>query len=168
MRIVVGASKPKSFKLGAHLIMWWEETPASHVYFYIPRASGIHLLYQAIGSGVQFMGYQRFLEKNQVVLEKEIDIPDGTRQDLLDYLIPRLGQSYSVKHLFGLFLKRFALYFLKVKIKNHFADKDKRAVCVEALIDVLKNQGVLPSEADSEDMGMQEAIFLINQFGVIR
>lgn len=161
MKIIVGASKPNHFKIGALLIMWWEETPASHVYFYIPRISGIHLLYQAVGSGVQFMGYQRFLSHNIPVIEKEIDIPDGSKQKLLDYLIPRLGTKYSIKHLFGLFIKRFVLYVFRKRIKNWFADGGKSSVCVEALMNVLDNQGVSIDTSDAEDVGMQEAFRII-------
>ena len=161
MKIVVGASKPNKFKIGAALIMWWEETPASHVYLYIPRESGIHLLYQAIGSGVQFMGYHQFLHHNRPVYEKRIEIKEGTKQKLLDYLIPKLGTSYSLKHLFGLFLKRFCLYVFGKKIPNYFADGGKTSVCVEALMNALDDQGFRVATSDAEDMGMQEAFSII-------
>ena len=159
--IVCGASHPKHFKIGAKLIMWWEETTASHVYFYIKRASGVHLLYQAVGSGTEFMGYAKFKEINTPIYEKEIEIEDERFQGLLDYLIPRLKLKYSRKHLAGLFIKRAAYYIFRAKIKNCFADKDAAQVCVEALCKMLNNQSIYTSAENPEDMGMQEAMQML-------
>lgn len=154
--IVCGLSKPRKFKILAELIMWWEETPASHAYFYIKRNSGIHLLYQAVGSGTEFMGYQCFLEINQPVLEKEIEISEEKHQELLDYLIKRLKTKYSVKHLSGLFYKRAMLYFFNKEVKNPFKDKDASEVCVESMLRILNDIDIYKTFSDPEDAGIQE------------
>jgi len=159
--IVCGASRPIKFKIGAAAIMWWEETEASHVYFYIKRFSGIHLLYQAVGSGTEFEGYTRFRMINRPVYEKEIEITEAKYMKLIDYLVPRLKCKYSRLHLLGLFLKRAALYCFKLKIRNIFADKGKSEVCIEALCTMLESQSLVSLAEDPEDMGMQEALAML-------
>jgi hypothetical protein len=160
-KIVCGASKPIKWKLFSALIMWWENTDASHVYFYIKRNSGIHLLYHAVGSGTEFMGYNYFLSVNKPVYEKEIEIPDSQFQNLLDYLVPRLKKKYSVKHLVGLFLKRLVFFIFKKNIPNYFADKDASEVCVEALVKMLDSQKIYEIAENPEDMGMLEALAML-------
>jgi len=156
--IVCGASRPIKWKPLAAAIMWWEETDASHLYFYIKRSSGVHLLYQAVGSGTEFEGYQRFLSINKPVYEKEIAMTDAQFQSLLDYLIPRLKTKYSVKHLIGLFIKRTVYYWFKAVIPNYFSDKDASEVCVEALFTMVEKQKIMALAENPEDMGICEAL----------
>lgn len=157
-KIVCGASRPIKWKPLAAAIMWWEETPASHLYFYIKRPSGIHLLYQSVGAGTEFMGYREFLKINKPVFEKEVELDNEQLQGLLDYLIPRLKKKYSVKHLVGLFLKRAAYYYFNKKIPNYFSDKDASEVCVEALFTMLDSQKIYALAENPEDMGICEAL----------
>lgn len=156
--IVCGASKPRHWKIGAAAIMWWENTPASHVYFYIKRDSGVNLLYQAIGSGTEFMGYQEFLKINEPVYEKEIKVEEDKFEALLDYLIPRLKKKYSIKHLFGLFIKRGVYYYFNKKIPNYFADQGASEVCIESLFTMVEHQQIYKLAENPEDMGMYEAL----------
>lgn len=121
------------------------------------------MLYQAVGSGTEFMGYQEFLKINKAVYEKEIQISDEQFHKLLDYLIPRLKKKYSVKHLLGLFIKRAALYVLKMNIPNYFADKDASEVCVEALCEMLENQKIYQMAENPEDMGICEALKMLKE-----
>lgn len=157
-KLVCGASRPNHWKPGAAAIMWWEETPASHVYFYLKRNSGIHLLYQAVGSGTEFMGYQEFLKINKPVYEKEVELTDEQFHKLIDYLIPRLKKKYSILHLMGLFVKRAGYYYFKVNIPNLFADKDASEVCVESLFTMIETQQIYKLSETPEDMGMFEAM----------
>jgi len=159
--IVCGASKPRHWKIGAAAIMWWEETPASHVYFYLKRDSGVHLLYQAVGAGTEFLGYKEFCKINEPVYEKETEITEEQFQSLLDFLIPRLKTKYSKKHLFGLFLKRACYYYFNKKIPNYFADKDASEVCVEALFTMVEAQKICSIAENPEDMGMFEALIAL-------
>jgi len=161
--IVCGASRPLKWKPLAAAIMWWEETPASHVYFYIKRNSGVHLLYQAIGSGTEFMGYQKFLAVNKPIYEKEIEISDEQFHKLLDYLIPRLKKKYSIKHLLGLFVKRICFLLWKENVPNYFADKDASEVCVEALCSMLESQRIYQMAENPEDMGIFEALKMLKE-----
>lgn len=157
-QVVCGASRPIKWKPLAAMIMWWEDTPASHVYFYIKRNSGIDLLYQAVGSGTEFMGYSEFLAINKPIYEKEICISDEQFEKLLDFLIPRLKKKYSIKHLLGLFIRRGVYYIFSKKIPNYFADKDASSVCVEALFTMIEEQKIYEISEDPEDMGIYEAL----------
>ncbi len=83
-KIVVGASKPRKCKLLATLIMWWEDTPASHVYIYIQRSTGKKMVYHAVGAGTVFYGYENFLKINASVYEKEIEIENAMFDVIID------------------------------------------------------------------------------------
>ena len=160
-KIVCGVSRPKEWMVLSELIMWWEETFASHAYFYIKRDSGIHLLYQAVGSGTEFMGYKCFTDINEPQYEKEIEITDEKYSALIDYLIQRLKTKYSIKHLIGLFYKRAMLYWFNKKVKNPFKDKNGSQVCVEALIQMLNDIDIYKTYDDPEDVGMKEVIQIL-------
>lgn len=161
--VVCGASRPIKWKPLAAAIMWWEDTPVSHAYFYIERQTGVHLLYQAIGSGTEFMGYKEFCAINKPVYEKRIEITDENFQGLLDFLIPRLKKKYSVRHLIGLFLKRVVYYFFNKKIPNYFADKDASEICVEALCSMLQSQKIYALAENPEDVGMFECLQMLKE-----
>lgn len=160
-KICVGASKPRKFKIGAWFIRNWEGTEASHVYFYIKRATGVHLLYHAVGSGTEFWGYNEFLQKNQPLLEKEVEVSDEQFTKLLDYVIPKLKNKYSKKHLVGLFIKRLTYYVLRINIPNLFKDEGASEVCVECLCLAMGEIDVFKIAEDPEDLGMKEAMVIL-------
>lgn len=156
-KITLGASKPNHYKLGSALIMWWEETPASHCYSVMTVKSGKKVVFHSVGAGTQFISYEKFLSKNIAVYEKEIDIPDEALEKLTVKMIDRLGVKYSKLHLFGLFYKRAIQYLFKKIVPNPFKDQDRSEVCVEALYFVVDYLQLYKYAVDPEDMGMYEA-----------
>lgn len=162
-RIIVGASKPRKFKLLAQIIMWWEDTPASHAYICIQRSTGKKMVYHAVGAGTVFYGYENFLKINIAVYEKEVEIENAVFDVILDTMIDRLGCKYSFKHLVGLFYKRAVQYTLKKIIKNPFADKEKSSVCVETLYNIVDIAKMRETAEDPEDMGMFEVLAMLKQ-----
>lgn len=167
--IVVGVSYPRKFKFGAAAISWWEDSekifgePVSHAYSYIKRSTGKKMVYHAIGSGTQFWGYETFIKINKPVVEIEVDIEDDIFDTVVDKLIDRLHTSYSKKHLFGLFIKRFLQYVFKMKSKNLFKDKDKSEVCVETLCMIIDAAKIIELAEDPEDMGIYEAGLMLKK-----
>ena len=163
MNIIVGASKPRRFKIGAALIMWWENTPASHAYTVMLTPNGKYMIFQAVGAGTQFLSYDAFLSHNIPVYEKEFQLDNTTFNALFDKMVDKLGVKYSVKHLAGLFYKRLIQYVSngKLIIKNPFKDQGKSAICVEALLMVIDESKIKRDAEDPEDMGMFEALKLL-------
>lgn len=160
-KIVIGASKPKVWKPLAAVIMWWEETPASHAYAYIERSTGKKMVYHAVGAGTNFMGYTQFLSINTAVYEKEIEVSEEIFNTLIDTMIDRLWCKYSFKHLIGLFYKRAIQYIFKKIIKNPFADKDRSSVCVETICTLVDLAKLREIAEDPEDMGMYEFLTML-------
>lgn len=161
MRLVVGASKPNKFKLGAAAIMWWEETPASHCYVKIGVFHESTVVFQAVGSGTEFCSLDYFLDHNIPVLEKEIEITQEQLEKIMEGAIKCLKRKYSIKHLVGLFYKRFVQYVFKKIIKNPFKDQGKSEICVEALCMIIDCTDIVRKTEDPEDMGMFEAMEML-------
>jgi hypothetical protein len=161
MKLIFGASRPKVLKIGAELIMWWEETNASHCYTKIEVVPGVSIVFQAIGSGTEFCNLEYFLKHNIPVCEKEIEVSRQAFDVLIERMVSKLKLRYSLLHLFGLFIKRFVQYVFKKIIKNPFKDSGKSAVCVELLCDVVDDANIKRIAEDPEDMGMWEAMVML-------
>lgn len=160
-KIVFGASKPNHFKIGAKLIMWWEETPASHCYTVLPLPSGKKVVFHSVGAGTSFMSYERFLKINTPIYEKETDIGTFELNSLVDKMIDKLGIKYSKLHLVGLFYKRAIQYVFKKIVQNPFKDQDRSEICVEALCFAIDATQIRSTAEDPEDMGMFEALKML-------
>lgn len=166
--VIVGASKPSRFKIGAWLIMWWEETTASHCYTKLNVGPDTFVYFQAVGSGTEFCGKDYFLDKNDVVLEKYISVSEEKYDLLVSKAVQKLKQKYSVLHLAGLFYKRLIQYVTKGKIivKNPFKDSGKSAVCVQALCMIIDSTDVVRKAEDPDDMGMYEAMQMLKEIPI--
>lgn len=159
-KIVVGASKPSSFKIGAALIMWWEKTEASHVYVRL-NVYDFRMVFQATGAGTQLINIDLFSMRNIPVYEKEIEVTDDQYRDLVKFINEKLGTKYSFVHLVGLFYKRLIQYVFNKIIKNPWSDGSKSEVCVEALARFIDIAKIKRAAEDPEDIGMFEAMILI-------
>lgn len=160
MTIIVGASKPNKFKIGAAGIMWWEETPASHVYTQI-NVLGDEMVFQAVGSGTQLVPLHRFLQHNIPVYKKQLQITPEQFNKVARFMNSKLGTKYSQKHLLGLFYKRTIQYVFKKIIANPFKDKGGSEVCVECQAQVVDMAEIKRNAEDAEDMGIFEALKML-------
>ena len=163
MKIILGASKPKHWKIGAALIMWWENTPASHSYSVITISPSFTLVFQSVGSGTEFSSLQYFLEHNTPVYEKVIEITDAQFENLISKLVSSLKTKYSLLHLLGLFIKRLIQYTTGKIISAPFKDHGKSAVCVQSLCLVVDASEIVRDAEDPEDMGMFEALQMLHK-----
>jgi hypothetical protein len=157
MKLICGASRPLHFKIGAAGIMWWEETPASHVYIRL-TIYGVDIVFQAVGAGTCFLSFEKFKSHNIVVYEKEFTVTPEMFEKIISFMLLKLGTKYSVKHLCGLFYKRLIQYTTKKIVKNPFKDGSESDVCVEVMAEVMDMAEIKRTAIDPEDMGIYEAL----------
>jgi len=163
MKIISGVSYPRKFKIGAWIIRWWEDSPASHSYTAFEIAPNILVVYHAIGGGTEFWGYSGFEKYNQPIYEKEFDVSDRVYQEILSIIVSKLKTKYSRKHLFGLFIKRFVQYVFKKIISNPFKDGLRTEVCVETSMRILGKAALIKHAEDPEDMGIFEILSALKE-----
>jgi hypothetical protein len=156
-QIVVGFSKPKTFKPYAWLIMFGYGVPYSHVYVKLEsKTFDRTLIYQASSTMVNFMNEATFNEHNEVVREFTLDVPELIKRSVIQYSIDQVGKPYGVKEAFGLAIIRLG-EILGQRWKNPFADGHQSFVCSELvadiLIDVLWDQsGIVPDDITPKDL----------------
>jgi hypothetical protein len=129
--IIVGFSKPKTWKPFAWLIMVGYGIPYDHVYVKI-RADKLNrdLLYQASQLTVNFMAEEIFNAANNIVQEFPVQISSENKAKLLQFAIDNSGKPYGIIEAFGLAIVRICEIFGK-KIKNPFGDGGATYVCSE-------------------------------------
>lgn len=99
MKISVGFSCPKKFKIGAALIIWWAGKPYSHVYFKYTDAQGRNLIFHAAHGTVHQILVPNFEETNRVILEIPLIFSEKQYQELRDIFYEKCGKLYSTKQI---------------------------------------------------------------------
>jgi hypothetical protein len=96
MKIKIGFSRNKKNKIGSRLIQWWMGTKFSHTFFlYKPDILDNEIVFQAIGSGVNFLAYDNFLDHNHVVSLYEIDLDNDQYRKLINKFVQCSGNKYG-------------------------------------------------------------------------
>lgn len=145
--IKIGFSKHKGFAPLSRLIMWCEGVDFSHAYVRISSASlGRDLIYQATGSGVNFIGLSAFSEASQIVEEYTLDLDSDARVKLLQWCVDTAGKPYGRFQLIGLGIVRLAK-LVGIKINNPFSNGHSAYVCCELVVAALESLG-LPGPGD--------------------
>jgi hypothetical protein len=126
--IVVGFSKPKTWKPFSWLIMTGYGIPYDHVYIKFHSDSfDRDIIYQASELMVNFMGKQ-FTDANTIVDEFEVEITPENKLALIQFAIDNAGKPYGIMEAFGLAIVRIAELFGK-KINNPFSNNGSTYVC---------------------------------------
>jgi hypothetical protein len=108
MNIVIGFSRPKSpFKVGSLLIRRYLGTEYSHVFlkFYSSKYDR-HLIYEAVGSGVRFVGKHEWEMHAVVTSEHTVHIQEASSFSIMQFCIDHSGQSYGAMQNIGLVLAK--------------------------------------------------------------
>lgn len=150
--VIMGFSRPKTWKPFAWLIMTAYNIPYDHVYIKIYSSKYQRaLIYQASSTMVNFMGADIFDANNTVVKEFQLEISDDNAVKLMQFAIDNAGKPYGLKEIFGLAVVRIAELCGK-SIKNPFKDNGSTYVCSELAAYILQEymQDKLPK--DFEDM----------------
>lgn len=96
MKIV--ASRPKGFKIGAELIMLYQNTAFSHV-----AIIKDNLVFQASRGCVNCVHIEYFLYNNEII--QEFEIPEEMLD--MDFVYRQLGKAYSVLQVLEIAFKYF-------------------------------------------------------------
>lgn len=137
--IIVGFSKPKTWKPFAWVIMKAYGTPYDHVYVKFHSDSfDRDLIYQASGTMINFMSPDVFESNNFVLKEFTINVSDDDMKKTIQFAIDNAGKPYSMKEVLGLAVVRIAEIFGK-KIKNPWADGTAGYVCCILVAYILQN-----------------------------
>lgn len=142
MTIVIGFSKSKSkWMVLSTIIQLVEKRPFSHVYIRIPDAlTGFPLVYQASHGMVNICKFVSFSQVNDIIEEYELDISDNMKLSIWNFMLNRLGVTYSFSQLFWIAVKKCCGYE-KLKING-----DDGFICSELIAEVCKQSGVQMSE----------------------
>jgi hypothetical protein len=151
-KLIVGFSKPNTWKPFAWLIQKAFNIPYDHVYVNIECFQyDRNVIYQASGSSVNFMATGVFNSKNDILAEFEIDILPENKIALVQFAIDNAGKAYSLKEVFGLAIVRIAELCGKT-IKNPFRDGNNTYVCSELVSYLLQQYAGADIPKDYEDM----------------
>lgn len=138
MTVVIGFSRAKNkYALFSRLIESIEKRPFSHAYvrFLEPR-SNQEMVFQAAHGIVNLFNYNKFLEKNTVVKEYNLNCTEEQFDDLWSFMMTSLGTSYGWRQLLGLGLNRL------IHIENPFKDELATEICSELAARVCTILGV--------------------------
>ena len=136
--MIVGFSRPLTFKPFAEVIMLADRTNFSHTYIKLySQKLDCTFIFQASGSNVNIMNSEVFEAHNKIVEEIAIPISEETRLQILKFAFQQLGKPYSLKQILGITIFRLAS-LVGIRLRNLFADDDESFVCSELVGDVIR------------------------------
>lgn len=96
MKLKIGFSKSKTNAIGSRLIQWWMGTNFSHTFliFDLPKFQD-KVIFQAVGSGLNFIAETNFLDHNDIVTNFEIEINEDQYYILINKCILASGKNYG-------------------------------------------------------------------------
>lgn len=160
-RVIVGFSKPKTWKPYAWLIMKSFGTPYSHTYIKVySNTYKRYLIYQASGTSVNFMSDQIFNDHAIVVDEFMLEISDEARKSMMQFAIDNCGKPYGMKEALGLAIVKIASWMGKT-IKNPLSDKEATYVCSGLVAEVLRDFFGKELPKDPDDMTPKDVYELL-------
>jgi len=162
-KIIIGFSKPKSFKLHAWLIMKIDKADYDHAYIkFHSDTYKRDIIYQAIGKGVEFKGLALFEETTQPVEEYELDIEDNDYIELMKFCIDNAGISYGFLSTLGVGISKL------FKIKNPFSDGLKTEFCDEIVFRCLNKVDPKDFCEDPENISPKDVNNIIQELNIKR
>ena len=105
-KITIGFSKSKKkFAVGSALIRWYMGTPYSHVYLkFEAKSYNRYLVYEAVGTGVRFVGIANWEKDYEEVTSFEIKISDESYKKIMQYCIDNSGLRYGYMQNVGILI----------------------------------------------------------------
>lgn len=94
-KLIIGFSKPNSFKIGAKLISYWMKTEYSHAYLRFEYADSKPCIFQASHGMVHFKSVSNFYKENIEVKEYSIDLDSNIHDKIFDRAMDLAGEKYS-------------------------------------------------------------------------
>lgn len=120
---------------GSQIIRLFMNTPYSHVYlkFYSPTLDRV-LIYEAVGSGVRFIGSIAWSQHAEEVASFPLQICNSSYLQLMQYCIDNAGRKYGFLQNIGVALS----YVFKEKFNRFKEGKN----CSEVIADILEMEGI--------------------------
>jgi uncharacterized protein YycO len=133
--ITIGFSKSrKKFPIGSWLIRLYQGTPYSHVYLkFYSESLNRTLVYEAVGSGVRFIGSKQWESHAEEVKSYTINISKESKVKLLQFCVDNAGADYAYSQNLGIIVAD--IFNMK---KNPFT---KGLQCSETLGEILSLEG---------------------------
>ena len=143
MYFVIGESKPKSKKLFASLIQWFEGVDHSHIFVSWKDKLGLRWVAEAKGSGIRLLSNDHFKKETLVVNVYRYELDEAGLERLIKYVWLSAATKYGFKSIYGLCEMRlmnkiYRILGKKQRAKNRFADGDYSQVCCEFAINAAK------------------------------
>lgn len=106
MKLIVGFSSPKTWKIGAQAIKFWIKKPYSHVFvaWKSDKISRV-LVYHAAHGSIHFLSMERLLQGNELIKAYELEINSEQYVELVQTCIDLAGEEYGYLELFKILIK---------------------------------------------------------------
>jgi hypothetical protein len=139
MKLLIGFSTPKTWKIGAEAIKLWIRKPYSHVFvaWKSERFSQV-LVYHAAHGSVHFLSMERLLKENRVVRLYELEITEEQHTALVSKCIDLAGERYGYIELLKIFVKDVCDL---LSIQCTMIHNDRGYICSELLAELLSELG---------------------------
>jgi len=138
MKITIGFSSPKDFKIGSYGIKKILNTPYSHVYIKVlDDCTGNYIVYEAAYGYFHCLEYDNFKAHNNIDKEYTYNITQDEYTQIMKYSQKLLQKKYGYMTVIGIYLKG------KFGLKGFGDDDDKTIICSEYAYNVLKALGML-------------------------
>lgn len=139
MRLIVGFSSPKSWKIGSQAIKFWIKKPYSHVFVaWKSDKIGRVLVYHAAHGSVHFLSMDRLLQENDLIKAFEIEVEPQQHIRLMQKCIDLAGENYGHKELGKILIKDLCdLFGFQCKIIRN----SRGYICSELLAELLLELG---------------------------
>ena len=163
-KLVIVFSRPKSWKIFAELIMWWDkhrydsEIKISHgAGKFVASSWERDLFYQAAGIRTHFMGGKHFNDINTIVEQYELEVPEEFVVKIGQRCVDREGKPYAIKQVLGQIIVNLVwlLTFGKIEIKNPWSDGDAETSCIEEWGRILAECLDLPMPLDLDNVSVK-------------
>lgn len=131
--IVVGFSKPRTFKLHAWVIEKVDGAPFDHAYLRFHSESlNRDIIYQSTQKGVEFMGLTLWSQNTAPVFEFPIQVEDANYTSMMQFCVDNCGIDYGLLGVLGAGLVKLASK-LRITISNPFDNGLKSEFCSEVV-----------------------------------
>lgn len=166
MIISIGESRPKKWKIGAELIMAFEQIDYSHTFVSWKDENDLRWVAEARGSGVQIISNFEFKRENEVVNIYQYHADPENYQLAMEYVWKNSADKYSFKQIYGLAEMRVLNWIFggDKQFSNRFANGDYSQICCEYSINtsLLARGGIAyydfitVAQLNTENMGLRE------------
>jgi len=164
MKIVIGFSKPKRFKIGSWLIRKFDRVEFSHVYilfkstYFTPENQ---LIYHASGTQVNFLSIANFHLEHRTVKTYEFDVDKDIKKKMVNYAASKAGKPYGFAQLLGFVYIRF-MHMFGVQANNPFGESGY--VCTELVAELLKKNLLLSVKKDTNDITLRDLDIILGDY----